>query len=367
MAEFENEGEMPDKNTSAKGLVPQITVQEKSPLSKLQRQFNSKIKKINTLKKNLAEREALVVQARARVETELRPIMGQLVEKRIELVKLLDRSYALTVFRKREKDKIALLIEDISYNLIEAHGVEELIPLHDKYAAMPHADAVKQAEEEAREMTQDIFRSVFGLEVEVDDFDQIEEQILQQLEEREKERSEKKSARKKTKAQLAKEEKRKAEMSNISKASRRVYTDLVKLLHPDKEQDEATRAWKEEAMKQITHAYKQDDFFELLRLRMEHIPEQDKNLDQLPEEQLKYYLKLLNEQVRDLEDQQYAFFSGPDASFYHQYCGNPKQMDQKFGTAKNDLKKELKQLKQDLQNLEEPAYLRAFLKELRFS
>lgn len=359
---------MPNKDTTAKGLVPQITVQEKSPLSKLQRQFNSKIKKINTLKKNLAEREALVVQARARAETELGPIMGQLVEKRIELVKLLDRSYALSVFRKREKDKIAYLIEDISYSLIEAHGVEELIPLHDKYAAMPHADAVKQAEEDARELTQDMFRSVFGLEVEVDDldnFDQIEDKILQQLEERERERAEKKSGRKKTKAQLAKEEKLKAEMDNISKASRRVYTDLVKLLHPDKEQDEATKAWKEEAMKQITHAYKQDDFFELLRLRMEHIPEQDKNLDQLPEDQLKYYLKLLNEQVRDLEDQQYAFFSGPDAGFYHQYCGNPKQMDQKFGTAKNDLKKELKQLKQDLQNLEEPSYLRAFLKELR--
>lgn len=348
--------------------MPQITIQEKSPISKLQRQFNNKIKEINSLKKNLAEREALVVQARARVEAELRPLVEQLVEKRIELVKLLDRSYGLSVFRKREKDKIAFLLEDISYSLIESHGVEELIPLHDKYAAMPYADAVKQAEEDAREMTQDMFRSVFGLEVDdFDNFNQIEDKILQQLDARERERAEKKSARKKTKAQLAKEEKLKAEMNNISKASRRVYTDLVKLLHPDKEQDAANKAWKEEAMKQITHAYKQDDFFELLRLRMEHIPEQDKNLDQLPEDQLKYYLKLLNEQVRDLEDQQYAFFSGPDASLFHQYCGNPKQMEQKFGTAKNDLKKELKQLKQDLQNLEEPAYLRAFLKELRFS
>ncbi len=361
---------MPDKDKHTERLVPQITIQEKSPVSKLQRQFNSKIKKINSLKKNLVEREALVVQARARVETELRPLVEQLVEKRIELVKLLDRSYGLSVFRKREKDKIAFLIEDISYSLIETHGVEELIQLYDKYAAIPHADAVRQAEEDARELTQDMFRGVFGLEVELDDLNnlnQIEDKILQQLDAQERERAEKKSARKKTKAQLAKEEKRKAELHNISKASRRVYTDLVKLLHPDKEQDAAAKAWKEEAMKQITRAYEQDDFFELLRLRMEHIPEQDKNPDKLPEDQLKYYLKLLNEQVQDLEDQQYAFFNGPDASLYHQYCGHPKQMDQKFGTAKNDLKKELKQLKQDLQNLEEPAYLRAFLKELRFS
>jgi hypothetical protein len=361
---------MPDKNTTGKELVPQITVTEKSQLTKLQRQFNSKIKKINTLKKNLAERQALLARARARVETDLRPLLGQIVEKRVELVKLLDRSYGLSIFRKREKDKIAYLIEDISYNLIEAHGVEELIELHDKYAALSHADAVKQAEEEAKEMTQDMFRSVFGVDVDIDDLEdveQLESRMMQQLEEQERERAAKKPARKKTKAQLAKEEKMKADMNNISKASRRVYTDLVKLLHPDKEQDESVKHWKEEAMKQITSAYNKDDFFELLRLRMEYIKEEDRSLGQLPEDQLKYYLKILNEQVRDLEAQQFNFYTSPDASFYFQYCGSPKQMEQKFGTAKNDLKKELKQLKQNLQNFDEPAYLRAFLKELRFS
>jgi hypothetical protein len=360
---------MPDKSTNVTGLVPQIKLKDKSQLSKLQRQFNSKVNKINTLKKDLAERQALLAQARARVETNLRPLLGQIVEKRIELVKLLDRSYGLSIFRKREKDKISFLIEDISYNLIEAHGVEELIALHDKYAELTHADAVKQAEEEAKEMTQDMFRNVFGMDVDIadlDDLDQLESRMEQQLEEQERERAAKKATRKKTKAQLAKEEKMKSDMHNISKASRRVYTDLVKLLHPDKEQDASVKAWKEEAMKEITSAYNRDDFFELLRLRMEYIKEEEKGLDQLPEDQLKYYLKILNEQVRDLEAQQFDFYTSPDASFYFQYCGPPQQMEQKFGTAKNDLKKELKQLKQDLQNLEEPAYLRAFLKELRF-
>ena len=117
---------MTDKNTTGKELVPQIYA-DKSRLSRTQRQFNNKIEKINTLKKGLAEQQALLEQARARVETDLRPLLGQIVEKRIELVKLLDRSYGLSIWRKREKDKIAYLIEDISYNMIEAHGVEELI------------------------------------------------------------------------------------------------------------------------------------------------------------------------------------------------------------------------------------------------
>lgn len=349
--------------------MPQITVNDKSQLSKLQRRFNNTIQKINALKNKLAARQAVLEQARARMESELRPLILKIVESRVELVKLLDRSYNLAVFKKREKDKIAYLIEDISFQLIENYGVEEVIALHDKYAPATHAEVVAQEEEAAKEITANMFR-MFGVEVDADDFDDVEQlqsKMQQQLEEEDQERVQQRAGQKKTKAQLAKEEKMKTEMQNISKASRRVYTNLVKLLHPDKEQDEEVKVWKEEAMKQVTQAYEKDDFFELLRLQMAYIAEHEKQIDQLPEDQLKYYLKLLQEQYQELEEQEYLFNIGPDAGFYFQYGGTPKQMDQKFGTAKNDLKKELKQLKQDLQHLEEPAYLRAFLKEVRFS
>lgn len=360
---------MSNKDANAPGLVPQITVEAKSPVSKLQRQFNNKIKKINKLKEKIAKKQAIMAQAQARVQAEIQPLFGKLVEKRIELVKLLDRLYDLPFFKKREKEKIAYLIEDISYDLIEKYKVEELIEVYDKYAVTSYADAMKQADEEAREMAEDLLRNAFGLDIDMDDVESLEDlekKVEEQFDQQEKEREEKKSARKKTKAQLAKEEKMKAEMNNISKASRRVYTELAKVLHPDKEKDEATKAWKEEAMKKVTQAYKQDDFFELLRLQMEYIESQGENLNQLSEEQLRYYLKILNEQAKELEEEDYSFSFGFDAHFYHQYCGTPKQMDQKIGSARNSLERELQQLNQDLQEFEEPANLRAFLKELRF-
>jgi len=345
-----------------KVLVPQITVQGKGTLTKLQREFNSKVNRINALKNQLAERQALVVQARTRVEAELRPLVRQLVAKRIELVKLLDRSYDIGIFRKRERDKIAYLIIDIASSLIEAHGVAELVSLHDTYADVPYAEAVHQG---------------VGERMEEPDFEEEREHpegttayhdgLERQQEEPERGGAARESAGTKTKAQIAKEEKAKAELHNISKASRRLYTDLVKLLHPDREQDEAVKLWKEEAMKQITSAYKQDDFFELLRLQTEHTREQGSGMSELPEKQLKYYLKILNQQVRELEAEHAAFNLSPEGNFYRLYCGAPQQMDQKFGTARNDLKKELKRLERDLQHLEDPTYLRAFLKELRFS
>ena len=75
---------------------------------------------------------------------------------------------------------------------------------------------------------------------------------------------------------------------------------------------------------------------------------------------------MLNDQIRELEDEHLTRTGGfgPGADFYFRYCGTPKQMDQKFAREKRELKKELTQLQQDLQELESPKNLREFLKGL---
>lgn len=360
---------MPKEAPEKTALVPQIAVKDQSALAKLQKQFNAKIKKINALKTSLQETEQEMQLARERVQKELQPLLDQILEHRIRFVKLLDRMHALPYFRKREKEKLSLLISDIAYEFIDRHGVEELTELHDKHADKTHAEYTEEADEMAKDMAQDMFKNVFGLDLDFDDlndFEKVQSQIEQQLEEKEQARQARQKTRKKSKAQLEKEEKAKAEMANISKASRRIYTDLVKLLHPDKEQDAATRAWKEEAIKQVTQAYQQDDFFELLRLQMEYLREQDQGLEQLPEQQLKYYIKMLNDQIRELEDEHYARTGGfgLGSDFYFRFCGPPKLMDQKFAREKRELKKELTQLQKDLQEFESPKSLREFLREV---
>ncbi|CAN5755313.1 J domain-containing protein [soil metagenome] len=358
---------MAKKTSENEGLIPQITVKDKSALAKLQRQFNSKIKKINTLKASLEEAEQALQVARQRLHKELQPLLDKLLEARIAFVKLLDRSYALPYFRKKEKEKIGFLIGDLAYDLISQHGVEELTEIHDRYTEKTHAEYEAEADEMAKGMAHSMFKDIFGLDLDFDNLDDLEKvqaQIEQQMEEKQQAHQTRRAGRKKTPAQLEKEAKAKAEMANISKASRRIYTDLVKLLHPDKEQDPTARAWKEEAIKKVTLAYEQDDFFELLRMQMEFIEEQDRGLDLLSEQQLKYYIKMLNDQIRELEDEQFSRTGGfgPGADFYYRYCGNPKQMDQKFAREKRELKKELTQLQQDLQELESPKSLREFLK-----
>lgn len=84
----------------------------------------------------------------------------------------------------------------------------------------------------------------------------------------------------------------------------------------------------------------------------------------LSEEQLKYYVKMLNEQIKDLKEEDYLIkHSGPNAGFYYQFCGNPKQMDQKFAREQALLKEQLTELQKDLREFEEdPKRLRTFLK-----
>jgi hypothetical protein len=348
----------------APSLTPQISSEDQRRLSQLQQEFNKKVRQIEQLKQELATRRDSMDLAQKRIEKELRPIIMQQVEQRAELAHLLDEAFALPLFSFREKEKLALLIADIALDLIQNYERTDLIALHDRYAEVPYAERAAYIadedfaeEDNASEEEQGIHDSWEDL----DDFERIQAQLDREEEEREQARQNRQKGRK-TKAQKEKEAKAKAELSNISKASRRVYTDLAKQLHPDKERDETKRAWKEEAMKRVTQAYHHDDFFELLRLQMEFMQEQGQALDKLPDEQLQYYIKILDDQLSELQDELSGFISGPNASFYDRFCGSPKQMNQKFKQAKESLTFELEQLKQNLRILQDPVQIKVILK-----
>jgi len=346
-------------------FLPQIGTKDKANLTKLQKQFNSKIAKINKLKAFLVEQEELVQVVRARTQKEIQPLVDELLQKKAAFVKLLDQAYESGFFRKKEKEKLATLIDEIAFDLIDAHGMEELTEIFDKYAEMSFEEESKLAEEESKEMTKEMLKEMFGLDIQeedLEDFDAFQAKLEQQMEEQQQARDAQRAARKKTKAQEAKDKKLKAEFQNISKATRRIYTDLVKLLHPDKELDAGARVWKEEAMKKVTIAYNNDDFYELLRLQVEFMEGQETKLSQVPEDHLKYYVQMLNEQIKELENKQYNFLYGPDSFLLQRYGSNPKQMETRIRAAKKELRQNIQQLKEDLVDLKDPHALREFLK-----
>ena len=351
--------------TPAKTLTPQIASPDKGKLNKLQQQFNDKTQQIEKLKQEITARQQSIKFAQQRFDKELKPIINLIAEQRVEIVKLLDEAYTFPLFKRHEKEKLGSLIVNIAHELIANHNRQDMLEYYDRYAEVPYNESIKYTEYDSENSysapLDDIFEPENNPET-VPEFEDYQAQLDWETEQREREKQNRQKNRK-TKAQKAKEAQAKAELNNISKASRSVYTQLAKQLHPDKEQDETARTWKEEAMKRVTQAYHNDDFFELLRLQMEYL--QGQALNTLPEDQLKYYVQILTDQVKELKDELTNFSYSHNADFYARFCGTPKQMNQKFKQAKEDLGYELQNLKINLRNLQDPQEIRVMLKELR--
>lgn len=353
---------------SHQGLV--ITLKSDKDLSKLQKQFNANVKKINELKQQLEDDEASLRLIVTRIQSEIIPIEQKHFNKIAELVYVFDKHYDDPFFKKKEKAKMADFIINQSHELIENKGNQELKTIYDKYADEPFDKMDAKAENATAEMMKDMMSSMFGVEfdedADVSDPKKMQEYMEKKMQEKEANAQAKKTNKKKTDKQIEKEEKIKAEAKSISKAARSIYTDLVKAFHPDRERDETERDRKTEIMKRVTQAYEKDDLFELLRLKIEL---QGSDIDSLTmaDEQLKYYNKILKEQVRELEENLWQLrmqSTGPTGGedLLSRFGGDEKTMEAKIARQVNKLKNNIKMIEQDILALRIKENMRRFLK-----
>jgi hypothetical protein len=135
---------------------------------------------------------------------------------------------------------------------------------------------------------------------------------LQKTYEQQAEANEQKEAkRKKTKKQLEREQKEKLKEEAKKKSIGTIYKQLAKILHPDLENDPIQKALKEEVMKQLTNAYESNDLHTLLRLEIEWMEKQEKNIASLTDDKLSVYNEVLKEQVAELEESIYELAQHP--------------------------------------------------------
>ena len=346
-----------------------ITQKSEKDLSKLQKQFNTNVKKINELKQRLKDDGEQLRKIITRVQSDIIPTEHKHFEKIIELVFVFDKHHDDPFFKKKEKAKIADFIVNKSHELIEITGNEELKVLYEKYTNESFDEMDAEAENATAEMMKNMMSSMFGVDFE-EDADVSDPQKMQEYMERkmeEKQAEAKKSKKKKTDKQIEKEEKMKEEANNISKAARSIYTDLVKAFHPDRERDETERDRKTEIMKKVTQAYEDDDLFELLRLKIELQGADIESLT-MADEQLKYYNKILKEQVRELEESLWQLRmqgSGPmgGEDLLSRFGGDEKTMKTRITRQVNKLKNNIKMVEQDIIALGVKENMRRFLKD----
>lgn len=348
-----------------------LTQKPDKELSKIQKQFNNHVKKIAQLK---AERTYVANQLESiqvRVLGELVPLERQLIDQRVAFVKMLDTHHSDGFFKKKEKEKIASLVHSQCLQLLTEYGREDLKEIFERYN---DGQSFEEMNDEMNQATADVMKdvvsSMFGVDFEegadVDTPEKMQAYLDEKLAQKEAAQEARKANAKKTAKQLEREEKARQEAKNISKTARAIYTDLVKEFHPDREQDESQKERKTAIMHQVTEAYEQNDLFRLLQLKLELQATAPDALN-LADEQLKYYNKILKEQVAELEEELFEMKGGMDFdSHYYRLGGDEKTMARKFTTEKSKLKKNIKAYENDLKLLADVQYMRMFLKDYRY-
>ncbi len=308
--------------------IPKPLTGEK--LSKQQRRFNANIERVEVLKKELVHTKKQLEQLVQRIQKEILPLENKYTKKLVMMVRLFDWHYHSSELKAKDREKLAHFIVTKSYELIHFSHHTELLEIYQKYQG---ANQEKQV-------------STFT------------ESIVEEA------TTETKAEKPKTEKQQAREEKLKEELQNMSKTARSIYAELVKSFHPDLEQDEAEKERKTKIMHQITEAYQKDDVFELLRLKVS-LQEEQLTADNMADDRLLYFNKLLEEQIEELTQEIKA--TKGEGSHYGELwqrfgAENPKTMDITFKGEIKQLKRMIKSLTSDIEMLRMKEYLIEFLR-----
>lgn len=334
----------------------QIKTENSAVLSKLQKQFNTSILKINNLKKTATTVKTEIEIIQQKLMADIIPIEKKLLEIHAKEVINLDAVYQENSLKKRDNDLLSEIISERLNMVLNHVDLEELAAIFARHNnGLTLEEASKQAEEEVTGDLKDKFSSMFGIEFE-DDADlstpeKLQEYINQKMEAENEASEARNNNRQKTAKQIEREEKARLEEKNLNKTSRQIYMELVKEFHPDREKDDLEKEKKTLLMHKITEAYEKDDLFELLRLRLELI---GTNLENTKDENLKYYVKLLKQQIIELQAEieemqsfgQTSFF-GP--SLYERFCTDRfMSLDAKFKKEMTAVKRKVKEAEKSL-------------------
>lgn len=365
--------------TDRKNKSLTITPKKGSKLTRDQQWFNARVKKLQKLQKELAEKKELVPQIQSYYHEHLASLTEEIGNKRGQvLLGLFDikKKFGLA---KKEKETLYEMYEKTAWGLIENHRQEALIPYMKEVMGNTYEEMKEMEQEEGRRMMKQMAKEEMGLDMDFSDFnmDDLKDpaklaELFQNVGESMKEKLEgeqKGKASAQTASQKKAEEKKKEETKNLTKTMKSVYNELVKALHPDKEQDEKERELKTQQMQEVTQAYKEEDFVTLLNLRLRILGKgHSEDLEKLSAKELKVYNKLLLEQIKEiefvLEEFKYAGeFSdiNPAAEYYQFGKGAFEEIDDE----KIRLKEEISALNKELEMVKTRVGAKKLLKEIR--
>jgi hypothetical protein len=273
------------------------------PASRARKQFNTLIKRLEAMRLRLAEWKEALPAIMGQAEREFLPLARAYSAHQRTLVLLLDQMCEHKSMGKKNRAKLADLICSTVLDLLAEEDDAELKEIYNR-----HSGGDFDAEEaEGEAMFKDMVEDLFGVEMDGDVdlrspeamMEALAAQIGQQGDQQRHSAQADTSTRSKPAGALARERRQAAEAERLQQSVRDIFRKLVSQLHPDRELDAVERQRKTLLMQQVNVAYAANDLLGLLELQVEQIDQA--GLNNLSEERIKQYNKILNGQLRELE------------------------------------------------------------------
>ena len=338
-------------------------------LSAAQQRFNRLLAKIDKLESQVTEMQKLGDAFRPLYSSTLEPLRQAQTAMVRRMALLLDERLqrkGLTPAQKRNGLEILCSLCE----MLAMKGDAEMAALHDQRS--PHT--LRQKEEEQAAGLRAMMEDALGQSLDVDGQDEslnpmealfrASQEGLNAAMQAEEEREAAAQARKKKKPTVA-QSKAAQEQEDADSVLRQVYRQLASALHPDRERDPAEQQRKTALMSEANAAYGKQDLMALLHLQLRIAQADAQDLLQQPEERIAAMTRLLKQQAAELESELMArqhhlrqefelnFFQQPSAATLR------RQLEQQ----EKDLKDELAFMEEDLQEVQDDAGFKRWLKE----
>lgn len=282
---------------------------EKVQFSPAQKKFNSTLKKIEVQQALLLEWQSAVSNAQQASQDKLEPLKQVFREEQVTMLMMLDNLYKTQKFAANQQDKIISLILTLADELISSQGRDDLKSLYNQYSEVDYDTQSAEDKLYEAELLQDIFEAQFGVTLDADDDldfadpDMVAARLHEKREAQQRQAEAQRSARKQSAKQLAQAALEQEEAAGMSKSIQAVYRQLVTALHPDREPDAVERERKTELMQQVNVAYGKKDLLQLLALQLSVEQINQDNLNNIAEDKLKHYNKVLANQLSELQQE----------------------------------------------------------------
>ena len=289
-------------------ITPIVAIEQSARLTPAQKKFNSLIKKIDARKKQLASWQEAIPQLQQEVAARLHPLQKTYSEHQTELVILLDNFYTSQKFSRSQQDKIKYLILEVCEELIGTHGRDDMKAFYNRYSERDFDSQVQQDAAMQNDFMKSMFEQAFDITLDENELDfsdpmKTAEQLADKVGEQQRQAESQRNERKKTAKQQAQAAREQKEAANISKSIQAVYRQLVAALHPDREPDPVERERKTGLMQKVTVAYGKRDLLQLLELQLSVEQIDQNNLNNIAEDRLKHFNKILQNQFDEIAEE----------------------------------------------------------------